>query len=81
MLGNTQLLIGEAGFGKSPVLMIIAHGLARYHANKNGSVVEPGARVTPDLDFLRGEAGVREVLHVLDDGDSAEQTPRVLQVS
>ncbi|CAK0894550.1 unnamed protein product, partial [Prorocentrum cordatum] len=56
LLGNTVLLIGEAKFGKTPLVYIMAMALARYHA-----------------------VGETWAPCVFDDGDLADQRPRVLK--
>ncbi|CAK0834395.1 unnamed protein product, partial [Prorocentrum cordatum] len=62
--GNAALLIGEAKFGKTPLMYIMAMALARCRADCVGeqrgrAVAAPAVRVASEMDFCRGEARKR----------------------
>ena len=82
LLTNTLLLVGEAGFGKTPLMTVLAFAMARWHAHKEalaGRHVEPAVRTSSEMDFFRGEVGERWAPCLFDDGDMSDQRPKVLK--
>jgi hypothetical protein len=82
LLTTTLLCIGEAKFGKTPLMTIMAFALARLHAlveEQAGRKVTPAVRISSEMDFFRGEAGLKWVPCIFDDGDLSEQRPKVLK--
>eukprot|EP00959_Pyramimonas_sp_CCMP1952_P263900 5518740-Pyramimonas_sp.AAC.1 len=60
LLTNTPLTVGEARFGKTPLMYILAMAMARWHADVEklrGNEVAPAVRVASEMDFFRGEVG------------------------
>ncbi|CAK0830442.1 unnamed protein product [Prorocentrum cordatum] len=81
---NTVLCVGEAGFGKTPFMMSMAMASARHNADAENRATGradavAAVRTAPDMDFFRGEVGQRWVPCIFDDGDLAEQRPKVLK--
>ena len=79
LLTTTVLLVGEAGFAKTPLNMIVAFMLARYHSAIGNFTVQAAVRMAAEIDFFRGEAGQKEVPCVFDDGDLWEQRIKLLK--
>lgn len=79
LLTSTILLVGMPGWAKTPLNIIMAMALGRYHADRNGRKIEPGYRLANDLDFFRGEAGSPEVPCIFDDGDLFDSRPKTLK--
>ena len=76
--------MGEAGFGKTPFMMAMAMASARHNADAQNRATGradavAAVRTAPDMDFFRGEVGQRWVPCIFDDGDLAEQRPKVLK--
>ncbi|CAK0810862.1 unnamed protein product [Prorocentrum cordatum] len=70
LLTNTLLTIGEAKFGKTPLMYILAMAIARWHADMEkarGNEVVAAVRVSAEMDFFRGEvrAGKKLVVAAL----------------
>lgn len=76
---NTLLLIGNAEWAKTPLSIICAMGLARWHSKENGNRVVPAYRISPDLDFFRGEEGCPEVPCIGDDQDLQDCRPKTIK--
>ena len=66
---NTLLCIGEARFGKTPLMTILAMAAARFHADAAGKSDLAAVRTSPEIDFFRGEVGQKWVPCIFDDGD------------
>ena len=83
LAGNTLLTIGEAGFGKTPFMYILAMATARHNADvaneRRPGRATAAVRVSAEMDFFRGEVGEPWVPCIFDDGDLADQRPRVLK--
>ncbi|CAK0874169.1 unnamed protein product [Prorocentrum cordatum] len=82
LLTNTLLTIGEAKFGKTPLMYILAMAIARWHADMEkarGNEVA-AVRVSAEMDFFRGEVGEKWAPCIFDDGGLSDQRPRVLKV-
>ncbi|CAK0821640.1 unnamed protein product [Prorocentrum cordatum] len=81
--GNTLLTIGEAGFGNTPDMYILAMAMARYHADaandRRPGRAQAAVRVSAEIKFFRGEVGEPGAPCIFDDGDLADQRPRVLK--
>lgn len=71
LLKKGLLLIGEPGWAKTPVLTIISMAMSRYHKRRLKREFSKFGqyRTTPDLDFLKDEAGVLDIPVIFDDGD------------
>lgn len=83
LLTNTLLAVGEARFGKTPLMYILAMAMARWHADMQkaqGNDVVAAVRVSAEMDFFRGEVGEKWAPCIFDDGDLSDQRPRVLKV-
>ncbi|CAK0851918.1 unnamed protein product, partial [Prorocentrum cordatum] len=80
LLGNTVVFIGEAKFGKTPLMHILAMAMARYHADcvneKRGRVARKRHEMLLQIPPKAGETWVP---CVFDDGDLSDQRPRVLK--
>ena len=68
-------MIGKAGCGKTPVLEGVACMLSRFWMRKLGRPGTAIYRSAPDLDFFRGEVGMVDRPHCLDDADPRTVTP------
>lgn len=82
LITTTLLCIGEPKYGKTPLMTILAFAIARYHAaiqSKAGAVVQATVRIATEIDFFRGEVGLKWVPCLFDDGDMKDQRPRVLK--
>ncbi|CAK0890447.1 unnamed protein product [Prorocentrum cordatum] len=83
LMGNTLLTIGEAGFGKTPFMYICAMATARHNADvaneRHPGRAKAAVRVSAEMDFFRGEVGEPWAPCIFDDGDLADQRPRVLK--
>jgi hypothetical protein len=82
LITTTLLCIGEPKYGKTQLMTILAFAIARYHAAiqlKAGAVVQATVRIATEIDFFRGEVGLKWVPCLFDDGDMKDQRPRVLK--
>ncbi|CAK0850219.1 unnamed protein product [Prorocentrum cordatum] len=83
LAGTTLLTIGGAGFGKTPFMYILAMATARRNADvaneRRPGRATAAVRVSAEMDFFRGEVGEPWAPCIFDDGDLADQRPRVLK--
>ena len=82
LISNTLLCVGEAGYGKTLLMTILAFAVARYQVSLEaliGNIVTAAIRTSPEIDFFRGEPGLRWIPCLFDDGDLSEQRIRVLK--
>eukprot|EP00973_Karenia_brevis_P026882 3707612-Karenia_brevis.AAC.1 len=62
-------MLGQKKKGKTSLACIIAMCMSRYRISQKGVDIEPGYRLTQDLDFLRDQEGEIEIPVIYDDGD------------
>ena len=80
LLTATLLCLGEAGYGKTPFMMIIAFAMARWRAEMADMIGEVAIRISSGMFFFRGEAGLRWIRCIFDDGDLWDQRPKILKL-
>ena len=71
LLSKSVMFLGQAGFGKTPVMNILAMAMSRYHIRHSDLAVHEGSanilpcfRSAPNLDFFRGERGAMSSVHL-----------------
>ena len=79
LLTSTLRLVGEVGCAKTPLNMIIAFMMARYHSKLGDDAIRPAVRTATEMFFFRGEVGQKKVPCVFDDGDFSEQRVTTLK--
>ena len=50
-------------------MIIVAFAMARWHAEMADMIGEAAIRISSDMDFFRGEAGLRWIRCIFDEGD------------
>ena len=77
-LQHSLVLLGEKKVGKTAMGESFAMSTSRYRVRGSKRDIEPGYRLTQDLDFLKDIEGEVEIPLVLDDCDSWELTAKAV---
>ncbi|CAK0834369.1 unnamed protein product [Prorocentrum cordatum] len=83
LTGNALLAIGGAGSGETPFMCVLAVATARRNVDvaneRRPGRAKAAVRVSAEMDFFRREVGGPRAPCIFDDGDLADQRPRVLK--
>ena len=71
---NSIIMLGLSGKGKTPASIAIGKAGAFHHIDADGKrlLKQAAVRISPDLDFFRGQKGSKYISDILDDPELAE---------